>query len=267
MVTPEIASAAAPRRRSLRALLRHLYLGDSASAQRFRWLLVALDVAIIAFFFAGPFLPETAWVLALDYAIAVFLVLDVLARLTVPPRLKWGWFRPLVAIDLIVIASLLFPGAFGNFGFLRVLRGVSFWHSPLVENTLRRRVKWFARHEQVIDAAVNLVTALFLMTGLVYATQVKINPAVGNYLDAFYFTVTTITTTGFGDITLKGSWGRLLSIGIMLVGVTLFVRLGQALFTGGKVKHRCPQCALLDHDYDAVHCKACGIVLDIPNHG
>jgi hypothetical protein len=33
------------------------------------------------------------------------------------------------------------------------------------------------------------------MTAVVYETQHQHNPAIGNYLDAFYFTVTTLTTT------------------------------------------------------------------------
>ena len=36
----------------------------------------------------------------------------------------------------------------------------------------------------------------------------KADPAIGNYLDALYFTVATLTTTGFGDITLTGTTGR-----------------------------------------------------------
>jgi voltage-gated potassium channel len=44
------------------------------------------------------------------------------------------------------------------------------------------------------------------------------------------------------------------------------VRLAQAVFRpGGKVRHPCPRCGLQRHDADAVHCKACGLVLNIPN--
>jgi voltage-gated potassium channel len=32
-----------------------------------------------------------------------------------------------------------------------------------------------------------------------------------------------------------------------------------------KVRYRCPSCGLLRHDRDAVHCKACGELLNIPN--
>jgi voltage-gated potassium channel len=79
--------------------------------------------------------------------------------------------------------------------------------------------------------------------------------------------VAALSTTGFGDVTLIGSTsGELLSILMMLVGITLFLRLAQAVFRpGGKVLHPCPQCGLQRHEPDAVHCKACGQVLNIPN--
>jgi voltage-gated potassium channel len=92
-----------------------------------------------------------------------------------------------------------------------------------------------------------------------------VNPAIGNYADALYFTVTALTTTGFGDITLSGTAGRLLSVVIMIFGVTLFFNLARAVLRPAKVRFRCPQCGLLRHDPDAVHCKACGKLLNIPN--
>lgn len=82
-----------------------------------------------------------------------------------------------------------------------------------------------------------------------------------------YFTVTTLTTTGFGDITLKGEVGRLLSILIMVFGVSLFLRLIQTMFRPSKVRFTCQQCGLFLHEADAVHCKHCGAVLNIPSAG
>ncbi len=63
--------------------------------------------------------------------------------------------------------------------------------------------------------------------------------------------------------TLPGTTGRLLSVTIMICGVTLFLRLAQALFRPSKVTFECPTCALSRHEPDAVHCKACGNLLRI----
>ena len=56
---------------------------------------------------------------------------------------------------------------------------------------------------------------LFVTTGFIYETQHAHNPGIHNYIDALYFTVAALTTTGFGDITLPGTLGRLISIIIM----------------------------------------------------
>jgi voltage-gated potassium channel len=37
------------------------------------------------------------------------------------------------------------------------------------------------------------------------------------------------------------------------------------LFRPHKVRFQCPSCGLQRHEPDAVHCKACGVVLCIPN--
>ena len=65
----------------------------------------------------------------------------------------------------------------------------------------------------------------------------------------------------------EGLAGELLSIAMMIIGITLFLRLAQALFRPEKVTFECPNCALMRHDPDAVHCKGCGAVLRIPDEG
>jgi voltage-gated potassium channel len=122
------------------------------------------------------------------------------------------------------------------------------------------------RNHEVILAALNLAVFVVMISSIVYVTQRAVNDKITNFVDALYFTVTTLSTTGFGDITLVGTGGRLLSVAIMIVGISLFIRLAQALFRpGGKVRHPCPRCGLQRHDADAVHCKACGEIVNIPN--
>jgi voltage-gated potassium channel len=103
--------------------------------------------------------------------------------------------------------------------------------------------------------------------GLTFVTQRGANPKIEDFVDALYFTAAALSTTGFGDVTLIGStFGELLSVAMMIVGITLFLRLAQAVFRpGGKVRHPCPRCGLQRHEPDAVHCKACGQVLNIPD--
>ena len=105
------------------------------------------------------------------------------------------------------------------------------------------------------------------MTALVFVLQAGSNAGITDYVDALYFTVATLTTTGFGDIVLSGPMGKLLSVFIMLIGVALFLRLAGAIFRPTKVKYTCPECGLNRHDIDAVHCKHCGEGLKIETSG
>jgi voltage-gated potassium channel len=176
--------------------------------------------------------------------------------------------QPLELADLLGIMSLLLaPLLHGGLGFLRVLRTLRLLHSVRLITSLRSDLPFFRRNEEAALAAAQLGVFIFVMTGLVFETQHRGNPHITNYSDALYFTVTALTTTGFGDIVLQGPLGRLLSVVIMLAGVTLFLRLAQTLFRPNKVRFSCPDCGLERHEPDAVHCKACGILLNIPDEG
>jgi voltage-gated potassium channel len=60
---------------------------------------------------------------------------------------------------------------------------------------------------------------------------------------------------------------RLISVAIMIFGVMLFCGLARTVLRPNKIRLRCPSCGLLRHEPDAVHCKACGQVLNIPDEG
>ena len=73
---------------------------------------------------------------------------------------------------------------------------------------LRHDFTWFRHNEQIILSALNLGVFIFVMTAVVYETQHLQNANMGNYADTLYYTVTALTTTGFGDIVLQGSGGE-----------------------------------------------------------
>lgn len=248
----------------LRVRLRELYFGKSREAVRFRLWVIAVDVLLIGYFIAAPFLRDTAAFLFIDYSAALILVLDIAARALAHTRVR-DWLRhPSAWIDLFVLTTLLFPLWLFNLAFLRVLRLWSLAHSDLFWETVGRRYD-DTRVEDIAKTLATLVTFVFVATGFVYASFARQHPGIAGYVDALYFTVTTLTTTGFGDITLPGTWGRLLTIVIMISGITLFVRLAQTLIRPDKVRFTCETCGLMRHDPDAVHCKACGELLNIPN--
>jgi voltage-gated potassium channel len=251
----------------LRARLRALYHGTSPTAVRFRITVLAVDLLIVAFFIAAPFLKSGGWVYYLvDYAIAAVLAADMAARALAHTNLRDWLKKPIVWVDLFILATLLFPAWLYNLGFLRVLRLWTLANSEFFWKTVGHRYD-DTRVEEVTRSAVALVVFVFIATGFVYTSFIGRHDGIQGYVDALYFTITSLTTTGFGDITLPGTTGRLISVVIMLAGVTLFLRLAQALFRPTKVRFRCHACGLGRHEPDAVHCKACGALLNIPDEG
>lgn len=251
----------------LRQRLQRLYFGGDREARRFRYGLVAFDVVTIAAFLVSSTVGVRGWVVALDLALAVLLSVEFAARLYAEPSRRKALLSFVAVADIVVIATLLLPLFVENLAFLRIARALRLLRSYHLLRDLRRDSPWFRGHEDIIQRTVNLGVFIFIVTSLVFVTQHNINPQIVTYVDALYFTITTLTTTGFGDITLTGPGGRILAVVIMVVGVGLFLRLLQAIFRPSKVHHECPDCGLLVHDADAVHCKHCGRVLHIETEG
>lgn len=247
--------------------LRYLYEADSDEARHFRYGLLAFDLATVLFIIGTSFLPRTPVLEALDVVFGVVILADFVVRILIS-RNRWrDLLHPATLADLAAILSFLAPISGEGAGFFRILRTLRLLYTYRIFTHLGKQSGFIRRNEELLKAILNLSVFIFVMTGIVYETQRWTNPNIGNYADALYFTVTALTTTGFGDITLPGTTGRMISVLIMIFGVTLFLRLATVLFRPDKVRYACPACGLQRHDRDAVHCKACGTILNIPDEG
>ncbi|MFN9002994.1 MAG: potassium channel family protein [Alphaproteobacteria bacterium] len=252
---------------TLKQKITDLYEGDSQTAHRFRYTLLVLDVVTILFLIGSTFFYGHTVVEWIDALFGLYIALDFFARLWIANKKTAFFLSPLNLADLVAMVSFLAPLLGENFAFLRGLRVLRLLRSYRLQARLREDFPYFRRHEDVIMSATNLFIFIFIMTELVFVTQVHDNPNVTNFLDAMYFTIAALTTTGFGDVTLQGDAGRALSIIIMIFGVSLFLRLIQTMFRPSKVRFTCDACGLFLHESDAVHCKHCGKVLNIPSDG
>ena len=242
-------------------LLLELYEGESARAVRFRYGLLLFDLLTIIYLAITSFVEGSPLLELIDAAIGLGVLMEFLARLWVSRRPLHDLFHPLGLADVAVIISFLVPIGGYRFGFLRALRVLRLFRSYLIVSRMKRDFPIVRRNYDTIVAGTNLFVFLFGMTAVVYETQHWHNPAIGNYLDALYLTVATLTTTGFGDVTLTGTGGRLLAIVMMIVGVSLFVRMVQVLFRPRRMHHKCPSCGLSEHESDAIYCKRCATLL------
>jgi len=245
--------------------LRELYDGGSRRSRAFRDFLFVFDVTAILYVIISSFFAGNETVEWINRVFGLLVLADLAARIAISRRPVRELIRPLTLAEIVAAISFLWP--LGGGAFLRALRTLRLLRTYAFLERLRGASTWFRRNEEGIVAGTNLAIFIFVMTGVVYDTQHWSNPNITNYADALYFTVTTLTTTGFGDITLPGTFGRMVSVLIMICGVTLFFRLAQVLFRPTRVRFECPSCGLVRHDHDAVHCKACGNVLHIPDEG
>ena len=221
----------------------------------------------IVYFLVASFFHHIDKLHIVEEFIGILYLVEWLARIFISKQRLRDIMHPTGLADLIVIASLLTPSLTQNYSFLRVLRALRLLRSYHMLKSLRKQSKFVRQHEEVIFSVVNLLMFIFIITAVVFVTQVEKNPAIKDYVDALYFTVATLTTTGFGDITLMGTSGHILAVLIMIFGISLFLRLIQTIFRPSKLRYECPTCGLNRHETDAVHCKHCGQVLHITTEG
>ena len=256
-------------RTGLNRQLFWLYEGHGTWPFIFRWAMLIFDMVTIVYFLWAPFEARGRTHFIVDYLIGGVILLDLLARLYIARHRHLFFMKWINWADMIVVVTMFAPLLVSNFAFLRVLRAVRAVRAFTFVKRVRVLTPFFQRHERIIDKVTNLVVFVFITAALVYALQVgRPNSNVHTYIDALYFTVTSLTTTGYGDVLMVGPGGRLLSIIVMVLGLTLFLQLLRTIVEPrDKVEQECEECGLRFHERDAVHCKHCGEVIHIPTPG
>ena len=245
-----------------------LYTGTNLRSLVFRYALIAFDVFSIILFIAVSPLQETSQIEYIVSIVGLVILTDFIIRLWIARDRLALMRRVSVIADFVVIFDILISAFIDqDIAFLRVLRGLRLVHCYHLLNDLRHVSRFFQRHEQIFISVLNLFVFVFFTTSLVFTFFVGKSTGFNGYVDALYFTIATLTTTGYGDLTPTTIPNKLLAVGIMIVGVTLFVQVARAIFVPSKklskISIECHNCSLLQHDVDAVHCKHCGNLLKI----
>ncbi|WP_435154844.1 ion transporter [Haladaptatus sp. DFWS20] len=242
----------------------------------------AIDIALLGLnlVFVGVFVAQTysvsvtmeAWLWRVEAGIALVFVMEYLLRLY-GARNRLGEFtNPYTIVDLLsvlpTLSVMLLPASvvIVNIGFLRVVRVVrvlrfyrftqdeEFFFGTVSLGTLR-----------AMKLLLTVLVIFFVSAGLFYSVEFRANPRVNNFGDAFYYTVVTLTTVGFGDIVPVTHLGRWVTVAGVLTAIILIPwqagKIVREWTDREKVNVTCPQCGLSYHDPDASHCKACGHVI------
>ncbi len=171
-------------------------------------------------------------------------------------------------IDLVAILPIL--ANFGNLGFFRIFRILRLFRMLRVlrfQRIFKQKDTMFGQLTDtqlvVIRIALTVFTIIFVFSGLIWFVESKINPDYGTIWDAMYFSVVTLSTVGYGDVTPTSSWGKIISITMILTGIALIPwQLGKLIkilfMSATKTLIKCKKCGLQEHDQDSRFCRSCG---------
>lgn len=268
------ASTEGRRYRWYRVVFHH----DSPAERNFDLLLIVVILASVLVVVLDS-VPDVKarWHLPLYVAEWVFTVLfaaEYAVRLWVV-RNPWRYARSFYGvIDLLAILptllSLLFPAS-TSLAVIRALRLLRIFRVlKLVEYSseagMLMQALWRSRRKILVFLAT-VLTVVVVFAALMYLVE---GPANGftSIPTAMYWAVVTMATVGFGDIAPHTALGRFIASVLILIGYSI-IAVPTGIYTAElarslqprRLRARCPQCGLPEHEADAWHCRKCGHAL------
>jgi voltage-gated potassium channel len=236
---------------------------------------INLAIAVLVLISSGIFVIQTYPISELtrdrlnlvDNAILFIFAVEYLLRFWCAENKSKYFFSLYSFIDLIAILPFFIVAA--DTSFIRLLRWFRFLRLVrlLGNQTLLGRI---SNEDSIVVVRIifTLFAIVFIFSGLIYQVEHPVNPSsFKTFLDAFYFSIFTMTTVGYGDVTPSSESGRLLTVLMVLIGIALIPVQLSDLFkrlvkTANHIDIQCSKCGLSFHDTDAKYCKNCGTALE-----
>ncbi len=96
-------------------------------------------------------------------------------------------------------------------------------------NKLFRKIIHFMRLIGRLVTSVPFITlslfgngVVFFFATVLYYLERDVNPKMGHYIDALWWSFSTTSTVGYGDIVPVTIFGKIIGIFLMLIGVGIF---------------------------------------------
>ena len=78
-----------------------------------------------------------------------------------------------------------------------------------------------------VTLAISAICIILFNSWLFFEAEIGINPKIDSFFDCIWWSVTTSTTVGYGDIAPITVWGRIVGMFAMISGALMFT-----IFTG-----------------------------------
>ena len=239
---------------------------DSRFAQ-FYDVLNTLLVLIVCLIFVATTYPISQKLIAdlylIEAVITFVFLLEYLVRLWAKKFSIKFILSPMALVDLLAILPLFLSST--HWQFVRVLRIARVLR---ILRLMQHRSFFFGKVEdaylRIARILFTLFCLIFISAGMIYDIENSYNnEKFLTFFDSIYFTVVTLTTVGFGDITPISEWGRAVTLLMIITGAVLIpvqvTGLAKSMLLATRKRQvECTHCGLLYHDPDASHCKACG---------
>jgi len=234
----------------------------------------ATDVVIVACIIvacvsavADTYQLSPGWTRALiriERIITILFIIEYVLRLWVAERPFRHIFSLYSLIDLVAIIPGLMPGRQTHFQILRIFRVVRIFRLIRFLETDEFFFGTITRlHLYVMRVCFTIMSIPFVSAGLIFSVEQYEGSPFKTFFDAFYYSVVTLTTVGFGDIVPVTSAGRRITLLMIAAGVVFIPwqvknLIGQLVASREKVFNRCIRCGLDYHERDARFCRKCG---------
>lgn len=217
---------------------------------------IALNVIFLLVLFFEFFLPDNLILKYLQIILWLYFIFEFYIRMKFHKFKKSYIFSFMNILDIVIIFMVFLRFSYFDSTLLHFFTSLKILRSYRVIHELWKVNKFFFYKRELIISVLNLLIFTFFMASLVFTLQSD-NPQIVTFLDALYFTITTLTTTWFWDIIVVWTYWKILVVIIMTLWVWLFLKLISVIFRPSKRFYKCKHCWLKMHDRDASHCKHC----------
>jgi voltage-gated potassium channel len=207
---------------------------------------------------------------AAEWFFTILFTIEYLLRLICAPSARkyalsgWG------LIDLLAILPTyigIFSPTIGYLRVIRILRVLRIFRILRLGGYLTQvdllKSALHASRQKIFVFLLFILTIVVIIGAAMYLIEGPVNDGFSNIPVSIYWTIVTLTTVGYGDISPVTAGGRVMAAIVMLLGYSIIavptgIVTAQMTMKSSAGTVRCPDCPSLSHDADAKYCRRCG---------